>query len=265
MTELPNERTWQQTIDRLVDGELSETDSRELLAMLDGVDGGWRRLALAYVEAQWLRGELPSLVHAGQEAETNRVPGASLGPAAVGLAPPQTNGRATVNGTRYPRFALMAMAVAASMLVAFGLTLWQRGIGVTTPPGPTAPVVSAEQSGISKPQLAKLPNDAPAIVGIPASDVASPRSNDKNNISSPSVASQKSSLEPRMVVIGSDEELRGQDTTTVPPQVIEALRRMGHRVDQRSGVMPVRLKDGRSVDVPYDQVDVQYRGGSSFQ
>lgn len=254
MAELPSERTWQQTIDRLVDGELGDAESRELLAMLDGIDGGWRRLALAYVEAQWLRGELSSLVHAGS---------ASCEDASVSR--PVRSEALTSKRTRPPRFALMALAVAASMLVAFGLTLWQRGTGMTTPAGPTSPVVSTDKSDVLKPQLAKQPGNVPAVAVVPASDAPSLPWNNTNNTSPPAIASQKSLLEPRMVVIGSDEDLRGQDSTTVPPQVIEALRRMGHRVDQRSGIMPVRLKDGRSVDVPYDQVDVQYRGASSFQ
>jgi DUF971 family protein len=40
---------------------------------------------------------------------------------------------------------------------------------------------------------------------------------------------------------------------------------MGHRVDQRHGVMPVRLQDGRRVDVPFDQLDVQSPGAASYQ
>ena len=250
MAELPDARTWQQTIDRLVDGELSDAESRELLAMLDGIDGGWRRLALAYVETQWLRSELPSLVHAG--------PASREEPAAMR----PVEARAS-KGTQHPRLALMALAVAASMLAAFGLTLWQRGTGVTMPADPASPV--ATQPAIAHPQLAKQPSHVPAVAIDPASDVSFPPSNKRNTVPSSSVAGHKSSPEPRMVVIGSDEELRGADATTVPPQVIEALRRMGHRVYQRSGVMPVRLKDGRRVNVPYDQVDVQYRGAATFQ
>ena len=38
--------------DRLVDGELSEPERRELLAGLDSEPGGWRRCALAFLESQ---------------------------------------------------------------------------------------------------------------------------------------------------------------------------------------------------------------------
>ena len=43
--------------DRLVDGELSEEERRELLAGLDAEPGGWRRCALAFLESQcWKAG-----------------------------------------------------------------------------------------------------------------------------------------------------------------------------------------------------------------
>lgn len=46
----------QETLDRLVDGELSDDDYRDALRRLDGEVGGWRRCALAFLEAQaWSR------------------------------------------------------------------------------------------------------------------------------------------------------------------------------------------------------------------
>ena len=44
--------------DRLVDGELSAEEYRTLLAALDDEPGGWRRCALAFLEAQSLGREL---------------------------------------------------------------------------------------------------------------------------------------------------------------------------------------------------------------
>ena len=48
--------------DRLVDGELSAAERRELLASLDGRPTGWRRCALAFLEAQTWQNELGRLV-----------------------------------------------------------------------------------------------------------------------------------------------------------------------------------------------------------
>jgi hypothetical protein len=45
-------------LDRLVDGELSADEYRALVASLDEEPGGWRRCALAFLEAQALAGEI---------------------------------------------------------------------------------------------------------------------------------------------------------------------------------------------------------------
>ena len=44
--------------DRLVDGELSAAERQQLLASLDDRPGGWRRCALAFLEAQTWRSDL---------------------------------------------------------------------------------------------------------------------------------------------------------------------------------------------------------------
>src|SRR5262245_4087716 len=46
------------SFDRLVDGELSPAEYRDLLAGLDAAPEGWKRLALAFLEAQALGCEL---------------------------------------------------------------------------------------------------------------------------------------------------------------------------------------------------------------
>lgn len=49
-------------LDAFVDGELSDDEQRALLLQLDTDPGGWRRLALAFVEAQRWRRELRAVV-----------------------------------------------------------------------------------------------------------------------------------------------------------------------------------------------------------
>jgi hypothetical protein len=51
-------------LDRMVDGELSPRQQRELLGRLEDEPGGWRRLALAFVEARAWRTELAGLAQA---------------------------------------------------------------------------------------------------------------------------------------------------------------------------------------------------------
>ena len=43
------------TIDKLIDGELSRDEERGLLSSLEGQPDGWRRCALAFLEARALK------------------------------------------------------------------------------------------------------------------------------------------------------------------------------------------------------------------
>ena len=56
----------QSQLDRLVDGELSDVQQRELLSRLDREDGGWRRLALTFVESQSLGKDFRELLGAAR-------------------------------------------------------------------------------------------------------------------------------------------------------------------------------------------------------
>jgi hypothetical protein len=90
-------------LDRMVDGELSPDDQRELLARIDDEPGGWRRLALAFVESQALRCDL------------------------VAINPAPASGRVHPGGvpqTTAPWSRLLALA--ASLAVAFGIGLFTR-------------------------------------------------------------------------------------------------------------------------------------------
>src|SRR5262245_66209563 len=57
-------------IDRLVDGELTGDERRQLLESFDKHPEGWRRCALAFLEAQSWREELGQVAR-GLSSETN--------------------------------------------------------------------------------------------------------------------------------------------------------------------------------------------------
>jgi hypothetical protein len=92
-------------LDRLVDGELSGDQRRSLLTSLDDIPNGWRRCALAFLEAQTWR-----------EAAAD-----SFSPPATSLARPVTSTRPT-----WHRSLLTWLAMAASFLLAFALGLALR-------------------------------------------------------------------------------------------------------------------------------------------
>ena len=55
-------------LDRLVDGELSPEHRRAFLAAIEHTEDGWRRCALAFLEAQSWRSEFNQLVGRPQQA-----------------------------------------------------------------------------------------------------------------------------------------------------------------------------------------------------
>jgi hypothetical protein len=96
--------------DRLVDGELSTDERGRLLASLDDRADGWRRCALAFLEAQSWGGALKAY------AATPDAPLAQPSPPPVSIVPLERQS---------PRNSAAAwLVIAASLLVAFGLG-WQ--------------------------------------------------------------------------------------------------------------------------------------------
>jgi len=152
-----------QWIDRLVDGELSDDERRALLAKLDADpdSGGWRRCALAFLEAQ-----------AWREAFTPV--------AAVALPVPAP----VVAVRRSPRLAMIKTpaALAASVLLAFSVGWLSRGDAGAGPrvarvaPAPVpAPVLSDMPSqSILTSAVATAETSAPIPTPIPQSPLPNP-------------------------------------------------------------------------------------------
>src|SRR5436190_5285198 len=92
--------------DRLVDGELNAAERRKLLASLDKQSEGWRRCALAFLEAQSWRQELGQVARNLQPA--TKVPSLRLSKA------PKTDKSRWADGARW-------LALAAGLLLAFGI------------------------------------------------------------------------------------------------------------------------------------------------
>src|SRR5262245_23353512 len=79
MESQPAEPIDQRLLDRLVDGELDAAGRRELLKALDDQPGGWRRCALAFLEAQAWRSDLRGAVR-GSFSVTAPAASAAAGP-----------------------------------------------------------------------------------------------------------------------------------------------------------------------------------------
>src|SRR5688572_17304855 len=93
-------------LDRLVDGELTELERKELLSALDEEPSGWRRCALAFLEAQSWGADLRGFRDKPVE------PVAPSSQASTGLV-----------ARHWP----LALAMAASLLAAFTVGLAAQG------------------------------------------------------------------------------------------------------------------------------------------
>ena len=94
----------QRQFDLLVDGELSEADRRTLLLQLEHEPDGWRRCALAFLEAQCWKAELGQIAPRG----------------ALDSARPEPVSQAEPNGRwqTWRQYAATTLAIAASFLLA---------------------------------------------------------------------------------------------------------------------------------------------------
>jgi hypothetical protein len=236
-------------IDRLVDGELSAGEERGLLAALDFQPDGWRCCALAFLEARVWKNELAAVTRCDFERVNGKA--AVLSAPAVGSA----SARASAPAATAPW--MRAMAVAASIALAFWLGVAMRGYwGGAASDGRV--VATGEQD-------ASMGN-ASGGAGAPSSVRAGVSAAEQPTIT--------------MTVIGNDGDVERQleipvvetDTfdprwlqrppSAIPQELASALRRSGHRVEEQRLYVPVLLEDGRQAIIPLDQAEVRFVGVS---
>jgi hypothetical protein len=227
-------------LDRLVDGELSEGERRELLARLDRVAGGWRACAISFLEAQCLEeafGEMP-------------------GPSAAGLEPVVPPETAAQRSGLWPKRIQTALAMAASFLVTLGIGWWAGGLRFESGTGAldVRPSDGLAMDAIRAPGKSALrPNAA-------ANSSETPNRSPTMVVALPSgVAGQ----EIRVPVVEGDEHdhsLMFPDTAAFPARFRDALERAGYQVRQSRELLPIPVQGGRHAIVPVDQLDVHYVG-----
>ena len=219
----------EQLLDKLVDGELDDSRRRKLLMELDAQPDGWRRCAMAFLEAQAWKSTLGSLVQAPRQNAAPR-------PASP------TSWRSMPWGT--------ILAAAASFLMAFGLgTVW-RGQALRPAAEQVAESAKPSHNSSSSP-VNPLERPEWGTVTVPVD-----RDSD----------GQAESLDlPVARGPGIDEQWVRNQPTPIPQEVFRALESMGHKVQQQRQYYPFELRDGQRVLVPVDEVDVRYVGERRFQ
>ncbi len=263
-------------VDLLVDGELPDADRRALLERLDAIDGGWKLCATAFLEAQTFRqafrafadaefSALDRFVDADSAdfsdfngvADFNAVaasrrdfpepriiplnPNSSRGGFRRALGSDGSNG----GGPRRPaRF--VASAAGFLLAFAFGALLYRQVAPVASPPS-GAPggveLVSADSPTPRSPRRAA----PPTVSGAPIRYVTlrSP-SRSLDGVAVPCVEGDSRDL----------AALRAA-RADVPPQIVEAFRASGGRVQTVRDELRFPLDDGRTVVLPVDVYEIR--------
>ncbi|SIO01694.1 hypothetical protein SAMN05444166_2052 [Singulisphaera sp. GP187] len=225
-------------IDRLVDGELEESERQRLLARLENEPGGWRRCALAFLEAQaWTRtfassSETKALDSDHPDMITHHL--IHSGKPANPIRPRQDSRRRPVQ---------KAGILAAGILLAFAAGWIANGASGPFSPTPTP---------LSVYGVAELPKSS--------------------NGSKPAVAESRAStvqrdLEPAEPARLPELEEAGWQTETslvLTEPVRRELERRGYHVQERSGLVSMELKNGQSLAVPVDEVELHYVGNRTY-
>lgn len=228
-----------QQFDLLADGELSESERRDLLSALDGTADGWRRCALAFLEAQTWKEQMPSI--SGDRASEPRLPPA--------VRPRRFGGR--VWGT--------LAAMAASFLVAIGLSLllhklWNPGGPVGPGPRQIAGAPDAPERPAAKPDPSAgslEPGQSWTLVKLPI------RSGPEGTQMIQIPAAERERVD--------EEWLEGFRPPSPPAGLLRVLRENGHQMRQSRQWLRVLMDDQRQLILPVDEFDFQYVGNSAFQ
>ncbi len=236
-------------LDRLVDGELPDQERHELLVDLDRQPDGWRRCALAFLEAQCWRQELCGWIDARRPH-----PPATAEAFDEARRPSRRPGNRKL-ATR----TTTALAMAASFLVALWLG-WsvQDAFDVGRVPGPGPGVVAQSMPGPE-------PSDAvPAAPPPPEPQraVAARGPWQMVTLSADGPDGQESQTIDLPACDREHLDRRWPETlpSALPLEVLESLERSGYRVRQHRELMPIEMPDGRRLVVPVEQVEVEYVG-----
>lgn len=240
------ERVPAEQLDRLVDGELSDIQRREVLLALESEADGWRRLALAFVESQVLHQDL---LHGGEES--------SVKPQ---LFLPQAP---TFAFAGVPWRAHAALAVCALLL--FGLGRW------STQSSPETARIARPVDATPRTYDASIPGQV--LTGAEQELVA-----DANNpLTSTEQTTMRLELDDHQggpvqvidVPVVEQASVSPEDLLNAPSAISEEIQRVlqksGRRIHEQRQLYEVRFRDGRRGIVPISDVHVDGTGWELFQ
>jgi len=235
-------------IDRIVDGKRTPADLRAAIDRLDREPDGWKRCALAFLEAQCWRESFRAMGESAPSPTERRsfsVPRAAL--SSTGIR------------RRWLRGSIAAGIVAASFAMGW--------VGHAARPRPTA-----EQVAIT--DASEGPHSSPSEVdsserirftAVSQSDDRYPQTRD--DVARPvmrlRIGTESAEAEvPILAGPGIDAEWLKNQPSPVSEHGQVVLQQHGYQVDQRRRLITTVLADGRRVTVPIDQVQIRYTGSN---
>ncbi len=250
-----------QEIDLLVDGELTEERRRKLLAELDVKPDGWRRCALAFLENQCWRQTCGSL-----NSGTEKRPPTTPLPSAQQKTP-STARKSAAQSRRRPgavaRATGVLLAMGASFFFALGLgsMIWngnQQGHLINPSGGPQqAAMYSGGVATPTNPQDGSLVYDKRVVLPSKYKIVTiTDRRPDGTTRSIQLPAVEQNNI---------DETRLREIPSAIPPELVRSFQQAGHDVHQSRRLVPFRMKSGRRLVVPVDQLDVHYVSTPYYQ
>jgi hypothetical protein len=250
--------------DLLVDDELSEEERRDLLMSLEREPGGWRRCALAFLEAQSWKQAL---------GDINERMGSTFSPTAIDnqearqvISPAnQPSNKPAHRAWLLEHFGTLA-AMAASFFLALYLgtrlqEAWHGGAvdepGLTIVADKQNPEKSIPQADNEQSLMAQSEPSADAVSGpwqtVTLSLPAGPEG-DRQSIDLP--VTEQTNID--------ESWLQSLSLSAFPPELIQALQQNGYQLRQQQAILPLQMNDGRQLVVPVDQLEVQYVGNPTY-
>lgn len=220
-------------LDRLVDGELSDAEYRELLRSLDQRPDGWRQCALAFLEAQAWRRDFGGMRGAEEDSR----------PA----------GLVSVRGSSRARSWTPVLTAAASLLLAFALGVAFRAQWPVLAPIPDGGQLATDDKAKSAPNQFAEGAPPPPRVREGDSSPTAPSGNLRLVVGDPDGRSD------RQVDVPLYDWAPGRlppQAASVPPEVQRALQRMGRQLRWERQFVPLNLEGGRRVLLPVEQLEI---------
>jgi hypothetical protein len=216
----------QQAVERLVDGELSIDEERELLASFEQDPGGWQTLAEMFLEDRILKDSL------GPESQSaSRI-----------VERPAAHAKRTV------RTHALAKFVSVSILI---LAAFVSGRYSTASPESTATshVAEAERTESVTPEPAEAKRQLPPPIEFVTLSLAN-AGEDAPRFDVPLLPWEQVAASYSVVQIAEPEPL-------VPDEIKEILARRGQTVDARMSYVPFETPDGRTGVIPVSRIELR--------